>query len=116
VGIQLNWEGKGLSERGIIADIKPSVMLKKYDRRDQMRELHQGQVVVAVDPRYFRATEVDTLLGDPSKAQKKLGWKREISFKQMVKEMIEHDLKDGMREAIWKKKGFEIPESFEANM
>jgi len=59
---------------------------------------------------------VDTLLGDPSKAQEKLGWKQEISFNQMVKEMIAHDLRDGMREAIWKQKGFAIPDSFEANM
>jgi GDPmannose 4,6-dehydratase len=59
---------------------------------------------------------VDTLLGDSSKAQEKLGWEQEISFDQMVREMIEHDLKEGMREAIWKQKGFAIPESFEANM
>jgi GDPmannose 4,6-dehydratase len=116
VGIQLEWEGKGISERGMIKDIQPSALLKKYDRREQLRELHQGQTVVAIDPRYFRLTEVDTLLGDPSKAQKKLGWKREISFDQMVQEMIEHDLKEGMREAIWKQKGFDIPDSFEANM
>ncbi|MGB2688649.1 MAG: GDP-mannose 4,6-dehydratase, partial [Desulfobacterales bacterium] len=76
VGIQLEWEGKGISERGMIQDIKPSALLKKYDRRDKLRELHHGQTVVAIDPRYFRPTEVETLLGDPSKAQKKLGWKR----------------------------------------
>ena len=116
VGIKLEWEGKGIYEKGIAADIEPSAILKKYDRRDQLRELRQGQNIVAIDPRYFRPTEVDTLLGDPSKAQQKLGWKQEISFNQMVKEMIEHDLKDGMREAIWKKKGFAIPDSFEANM
>ena len=116
VGIQLEWEGKGISERGMIKDIQPSALLKKYDRRDQLRELHHGQTVVAIDSRYFRPTEVETLLGDPSKAQKKLGWKREISFDQMVQEMIEHDLKEGMREAIWKQKGFAIQDSFEANM
>jgi hypothetical protein len=93
VGIKLEWEGKGISERGMVKDIQPSALLKKYDRREQLRELHLGQTLVAIDPRYFRPTEVDTLLGDPSKAQKKLGWKREISFDQMVQEMIEHDLK-----------------------
>ena len=56
------------------------------------------------------------LLGDSSKAQQILGWTQEISFEQMVKEMIEHDLNEGMREAIWKQKGFAIPDSFEANM
>ena len=91
-------------------------MLKKYDRREQLRDLHKGQIVVAIDPRYFRPTEVDTLLGDPTKARKKLGWKQKISFDQMVSEMIEHDLKEGMRESIWKRKGFAVPDSFEANM
>jgi len=116
VGIQIEWEGKGISERGIIRDIKPTALLKKYDRREQLRDLHKGKTVVAIDPRYFRPTEVDTLLGDPTKAREKLGWKQKISFDQMVSEMIEHDLKEGMREAIWKQKGFDVPDSFEANM
>jgi GDPmannose 4,6-dehydratase len=116
VGIKLDWEGKGVGAKGVAAHIMPSDLLKKYSRREKLRELRQGQTVVTVDPRYFRPTEVDTLLGDPSKAQKKLGWKQEISFDQMVREMIEHDLKEGMREAIWKQKGFSIPDSFEANM
>ena len=115
-GIKIEWKGKGISEIGIIRDIKPTALLKKYDRREQLRDLHKDQIVVAIDPRYFRPTEVDTLLGDPTKARKKLGWKQEVSFDQMVSEMIEHDLKEGMREAIWKQKGFDVPDSFEANM
>jgi GDPmannose 4,6-dehydratase len=116
IGIELEWEGDGVFEKGIAKKLQPSALLKRYDRRDQLRELRQGQCIVAIDPRYFRPTEVDTLLGDPSKAGKKLGWKPEISFNQMVREMIEHDLKEGMREAIWKQRGFAIPDSFEANM
>ena len=72
--------------------------------------------MVSIDPRYFRPTEVDSLLGDPSKARRKLGWEQKISFRQMIREMVDNDLKDGMREAIWKQKGFAVPESFEANM
>ena len=116
IGITLNWEGKGVSEKGIVGDIQPSALLRKYDRRKQVRELRRGQTIVAIDPRYFRPTEVDTLLGDPSKAEEKLGWEQEISFNQMIHEMVDHDLKDGMREAIWKQKGFAIPDSYEANM
>jgi GDPmannose 4,6-dehydratase len=116
VGIQIEWEGQGLSETGIIKDLHPSALLKKYDLRERLREHKPGQVVVLIDPRYFRPTEVDTLLGDPTKAQKILGWTQEISFEQMVKEMIEYDLNEGMRESIWKQKGFAIPDSFEANM
>jgi GDPmannose 4,6-dehydratase len=115
-GIKIEWKGKGISEIGLIQDINPSPMLKKYDRREQLRDLHKGKTVLAIDPRYFRPTEVDTLLGDPTKARKKLGWKQKVSFDQMVSEMIEHDLKEGMREAIWKQKGFDVPDSFEANM
>jgi len=116
VGIKLDWEGTGVNVKGVVADIQPSDLLKKYNRREKLRKLQEGQTLVVVDPRYFRPTEVDTLLGDPSKARKKLGWKQEVSFSQMIKEMVDHDLKDGMREAIWKQRGFEIPDSFEANM
>jgi len=115
-GIKLAWKGQGITEIGVIADIQPAELLKKYDCRDQLRTLSRGKTVVSIDTRYFRPTEVDFLLGDPSKARRELGWKQEISFNQMVREMIEHDLKEGMREAIWKQEGFAIPESFEANM
>jgi len=115
-GIKLAWKGQGIAETGVIDDIQPTELLKKYDRRDQLRTLCRGQTVVSIDPRYFRPTEVDSLLGDPSKARRELGWKQEISFKQMIREMVDNDLKDGMREAIWKQKGFAVPESFEANM
>ena len=115
-GIKLAWKGQGITEIGVIADIQPAELLKKYDCRDQLRTLSRGKTVVSIDTRYFRPTEVDFLLGDPSKARRELGWRQEISFNQMVREMIEHDLKEGMREAIWKQEGFAIPESFEANM
>ncbi|MBW1957533.1 MAG: GDP-mannose 4,6-dehydratase [Deltaproteobacteria bacterium] len=115
-GIKLEWKGKGIAEIGVIDEIQPTELLKKYDRRDQLRTLCRGHTVVSIDPRYLRPTEVDTLLGDPSKAQRKLGWEQKISFKQMIREMVDNDLKDGMREAIWKQKGFTVPESFEANM
>ena len=115
-GIKLAWKGEGIAETGVIDDIQPTELLKRYDRRDQLRTLRQGQTVVSIDTRYFRPTEVDSLLGDPSKARRELGWKQEISFNQMVREMVDHDLKDGMREAIWRQEGFAIPESFEANM
>jgi GDPmannose 4,6-dehydratase len=89
--------------------------LEKYDP-GRLRELKPGQVVVSIDPRYYRPTEVETLLGDPSKARKKLGWKQEISFEQMIREMVDHDLNEGMRESISRKSGFGVPDSYEANM
>ena len=116
VGIKLEWVGEGVEEKGIIAEIKQSTLLKRVDRRDQLRFLQKGQEVVSVDPRYFRLTEVETLLGDPSKAQNRLGWKPKIPFDEMITEMVEHDLNGAMREAIWKEKGFAISDSYEANM
>ena len=73
----ITWKGKGAEEKG-------------YDEK--------GNVIVAVSPRYFRPTEVETLLGDASKAQIKFGWKPEISFESLVKEMVREDLKLAARE------------------
>ncbi|MGD9638881.1 MAG: GDP-mannose 4,6-dehydratase [Alphaproteobacteria bacterium] len=72
VGIEIRWEGKGVDEKGIDAKT--------------------GKTLVAIDPIYFRPTEVDLLLGDPTKAKEKLGWQAEITFKTLVKEMVQKDL------------------------
>lgn len=88
VGIQLNFEGEGENETGI--------------------DVSTGKVVVAVDPRYYRPTEVENLLGDPSHAEQKLNWKRRIGFKEMVKEMVEHDMSEAKRELHLKDGGFEV--------
>ena len=85
IGINITWRGDGLDEKGI----------------DQ-----QGRCIVAVDPRYFRPAEVETLLGDSSKAQKKLGWKPQITFDQLVKEMITEDLRSAERDALVKRHGY----------
>ncbi|WP_186429886.1 GDP-mannose 4,6-dehydratase [Clostridium sp. BSD9I1] len=74
VGIELEWIGKGIDEKAI-------------DKRT-------GKVLVDVNPRYFRPTEVDLLLGDPSKVEKEIGWKRRVSFQKLVKMMVESDVKD----------------------
>jgi GDPmannose 4,6-dehydratase len=68
----------------------------------------QGNVIVAVDPRYYRPTEVETLLGDASKAQRELGWKPRITFRELVKEMVEEDLKSAERDALVRKHGYSV--------
>ena len=85
LGITISWKGEGLEEKG-------------YDA--------QGRCIVAVDPRYFRPAEVDTLLGDASKAQKKLGWKPQTSFEQLVREMVTEDLRSAERDALVKSHGY----------
>lgn len=82
----IRWEGEGVDEKG-------------YDAET-------AQCIVAVDPRYFRPTEVETLLGDPSKAKAKLGWEPKITFEEMVHEMMEHDLELAKRDELVKEHGF----------
>ena len=86
LGIQLQWQGTGVEEVGI----------------DQ-----NGQCVVRVDPRYFRPTEVETLLGDPSQAHAKLGWQPKIGFKELVAEMVREDLREAERDVLIRKEGYQ---------
>ncbi len=84
VGIELRWEGEGVNEKGICE--------RTLDTR--LSQLFEGQVLVEVDPKYFRPTEVDQLLGDPSKAKARLGWNpQKTSFPELVKIMVRHDMK-----------------------
>lgn len=85
LGINISWTGKGLQETG--AD-------------------EHGKVIVKVDPRYFRPTEVETLLGDPTKAKTKLGWAPKITFDELVSEMVREDLKSAERDELVKKHGY----------
>jgi GDPmannose 4,6-dehydratase len=85
LGMTIKWKGQGIDEKG-------------YDQL--------GNCVVAVDARYFRPTEVDTLLGDPTKARTKLGWQPRTSFDQLVAEMVREDLKAAERDELVKKHGY----------
>ena len=116
IGIQLRWEGEGVEEKGIVDSIEPSGLVTALPIKHGMNLLKPGQTVVSVDPRYFRPTEVETLLGDPSKAREKLGWEPEISFEEMTTEMVEHDLVEAARESVCQRNGFPIPASLEALM
>jgi len=79
----------------------------------QQLGLKPGQVILKIDPRYFRPTEVETLLGDPSKAKDKLGWVPEITAQQMCTEMILHDFKEARRHALLKQHGYSVNVSAE---
>src|SRR3546814_20097606 len=82
LGVTLKFEGQGVEEKGIVESVEG----------DKTPALKAGDVVVAVDPRYFRPAEVETLLGDPSKARRELGWTPEITAKEMCAEMVAADL------------------------
>ena len=87
LGYDIEWHGQGLDEQGV-------------DRKS-------GKVLVKVDPRYFRPTEVETLLGDPSKAKAKLGWTPTTTFDELVREMVESDYSSAKRDSLVKLAGFQ---------
>ncbi len=99
LGITLRWQGKGVDEVATIDKISDSC--NKSEIKCKI-----GQVVVKVDPRYFRPTEVETLLGDATKAKNKLGWTPKISFKELVVEMMQSDLQLARRDSLVKEHGF----------
>jgi len=86
LGIAIRWEGSGIEEKGI--------------------DEQSGECIVAVDPRYFRPTEVETLLGDPSKAKSELGWVPQTSFNELVAEMVREDLKSAERDDLCRREGY----------
>tara|TARA_Y100000815_G_scaffold274396_1_gene308342 strand:+ start:11365 stop:12486 length:1122 start_codon:yes stop_codon:yes gene_type:complete len=99
LGITLRFEGQGLEEQGVVEHIAG----------DNAPALKVGDVIVRVDPRYFRPAEVETLLGDPSKAKEVLGWVPEISVQEMCSEMVREDLKVARRHALLKQHGDYLP-------
>ena len=103
LGITLRFEGQGVNEVAVVESIEG----------DQAPALHVGQAIVKIDPRYFRLTEVETLLGDPSKAKAKLGWTPEITVQQMCQEMVESDLQEAKRHALLKANGYPVNVSIE---
>lgn len=102
LGIEIEWRGTGVDEIGVVAKVSnPEFKLKP------------GQRIVAVDPSYFRPTEVDTLLGDPTKAREKLGWVPTTTFAELVKEMVSEDLKSARRDRLVQGAGFQVYEHHE---
>ena len=93
VGFDIQWQGSGIEEKGI--------------------DSKTGKVLIQIDPKYFRPTEVDILQGDAGKAREKLGWKPKISFEQLVSEMVKEDLRLFERDAVCREAGYSVNNSFE---
>jgi GDPmannose 4,6-dehydratase len=109
LGISVKWQGKGVEEQGIVDEVVNSAKSKV----DATVHVKPGDVIVRVDPRYFRPTEVETLLGDPTKAKEKLGWIPKISFEELVAEMIHFDVEEARRDALCQSEGFRINSYYE---
>jgi GDPmannose 4,6-dehydratase len=101
VGVELEFRGGGAEEEGLISDCPPDFPLKR------------GAVAVAVDPRYFRPTEVDLLIGDPSKAKTRLGWTPRHNLQQLCQEMVAADVALFRRDQLLREAGFEVKNEFE---
>lgn len=101
-GIELEFKGKGVDEKGYVKACTNSLY-----------QVPIGQEVVAIDPRYFRPTEVDLLMGDPTKAEQKLGWKREYKLQDLVNDMMQSDLKLMTKDQYLKDGGYKIMNYFE---
>ncbi len=93
LGITLEWKGNGIDEKGV--------------------DTATGKILVEVDPRYFRPAEVELLIGDPSKAKEKLGWKPEVFLKELVSMMVKHDLSEAEKELHLKNGGYEVRNYYE---
>ena len=98
LGITLEFQGSGVEEVGIVSAVTG----------EQAPCIKAGDIIVRVDPRYFRPTEVETLLGDSAKAREKLGWVPEITFDEMVLEMVNSDLSSAKQHALLKKHGYTV--------
>ena len=105
LGIELEFKGSGLEEIGVVIEVNGNLA----------PEVKVGQVIVRIDKRYFRPSEVETLLGDASKARAELGWEPEITAQEMCKEMVAEDYKAASRVAILKKYHLELPVSIESS-
>jgi len=106
LGITLRWQGEGSDEAGIVAALDPS-------QRSNHKSLSVGDRIIAVDPRYFRPAEVQTLLGDPTRAKEKLGWTPEVTVQAMCAEMVAEDLKVAKRHALLREHGYDTPVAVE---
>jgi GDPmannose 4,6-dehydratase len=102
LGVRVRFEGKGEQEVGIVDAVAPGA-----GAQGQLASLQPGQVIVRVDPRYFRPTEVETLLGDATKAREKLGWTPKITLQELVAEMTDSDYIAARRDALVKSAGFQ---------
>ncbi len=102
-GIDIEWKDKGKREAGIVSSVRENPMVAASDIR-----IKPGDRIIAIDRRYFRPTEVDTLIGDAGKARRKLGWSPRTSFEEMIREMVETDFEIARKDALCQKAGFKV--------
>ncbi|MCE5195260.1 MAG: GDP-mannose 4,6-dehydratase [Nitrospiraceae bacterium] len=99
IGVHIKWEGESINEKGVV---------RAVDSPLNKMSLKTGEALVEIDHRYFRPTDVDILLGDPSKAKKKLGWKPKVTFIELIKMMVAADIEEAKKDMLCKEEGFKV--------
>jgi GDPmannose 4,6-dehydratase len=107
IGIDISWKGEGVKEIGVVTKVRND-RRRATSSKKRMNSLKKGDVVVEVDSKYFRPTEVDELLGDASKARKEMGWKPQIGFEELVSGMVKADLEEGVKDQLCLDSGFRV--------
>ena len=102
LGITLKWQGEGVDELGIVASVEPTALTANDV------QVAVGDTIIRIDPTYYRPAEVETLLGDPSKAHQELGWKPTTTLEEMVQEMVSHDLDQARQQTLLRASGFSV--------
>jgi len=110
MGMEIRWEGLGVNEKGYLSN---PLLREKLSEVSRIMPKANGDPIVQVDPRYFRPTEVEALLGDARKAKAKLGWSPKITFNELVSEMVREDLKSAERDDLIKKHGYAVLTPYE---
>lgn len=108
VGIKLRFEGEGVEEIGVIDSVDEAKYKAATDRETRNLQLETGNTLIEVDPRYFRPTEVELLIGDPSKAQEKLGWKPKYDLQELLEDMVQSDIKLFQKDVDLKEAGHNV--------
>ncbi|NPA51693.1 MAG: GDP-mannose 4,6-dehydratase [Aquificae bacterium] len=119
MGIEIEFIGEGVEEKGIVRDVKEEILTSKLQKigAEQVESIIKhavsliGKPVIEVDQKYFRPAEVDILVGDASKAKEKLGWEPKHTLDDLIEEMVESDLEKNYKELVLKRCGFEVPKS-----
>jgi GDPmannose 4,6-dehydratase len=116
IGLTISFEGEEASEQGFITDIDSTIFAEKVGKKELERvieKINRKSAIVKVDPKYYRPTEVDLLIGDPTKSKTKLNWEPEYDLPALVKDMMESDINLFKKDAYLKEGGFEIMNYFE---
>ena len=114
LGVCLEWRGQGKEEQGVVVSLDRDILARHLTHTDlDTLTLKPGAVLVAIDPKYFRPTEVDSLLGDATKAAQKLGWRPRTSFRELVAEMVAADMEQARKDEHCRLAGFKIFNHYE---